>query len=786
MSVFCCKICGIGCAIERYVNMMKRISAGIAIFTLFLLPLYLNALEMQTIEYHGIRPSDPGGRDGLRNPERGFRLETRIGEFDEDVDRVWAESAERYRKHGVSLVLAYCYLTHYADRPIEKSKLKAIQASLDNFRKHGMKVVLRFAYEQNMFRQYGPEFPTILMHLDQLEPLIRANADVIYVLQAGFIGAWGEWHSSTHGLEHDHAAVAAIVQKLLRVLPDDRMTQVRVPKYKRWVLGDSDTACAYVPLMRKDAWSASPKARIGYHNDGFLANRDDGSTWLESPYYANPGNPEFDQMTMESRFVPVDGELFVQDQGGKVDGMRAAARLKLHHYGSFSLMHSFSELDGEKPGRNYSIDEWMKTEIRKEALEKNGLPVSDGYFEDESGNKTVRTQFEYIRDHLGYRLELRSAVFPSKISAGEDLLVSVDMVNCGFAVIQNPRPVYLVLIDQRGEVFEFKIKDADPRRWSPSILQSPAVSLDCKLSEYIKPGRYKMGLWLSDAYPSIRLDSRYAVKVANRDAPWWTDKEGEYGINILGEIEVQGEKKDKGAFGTIPVAYWSFDKIENGAMRDETGNGLDGRLVDLPERAIVPGKKGMAIRFNGSKGYLHIGNKTILSFKGREPFTITAWINPEEENLTGVIIGSFNKEVLGQYYLELRDGKLRFAREVSPWDTTGDIALEKGKWHWIAAVYDGFDMSIYVNGDPVAPPVGSSVVSSGFPDVLVGAYLINNMPGRYFKGLLDELCVYRCAFSPEEVKLMYRQHATDTEEVSQIKAEGSWIYRGWKSLLEFF
>ena len=28
-----------------------------------------------TVEYHGLRPTDPGGRDGLRNPERGFRTE---------------------------------------------------------------------------------------------------------------------------------------------------------------------------------------------------------------------------------------------------------------------------------------------------------------------------------------------------------------------------------------------------------------------------------------------------------------------------------------------------------------------------------------------------------------------------------------------------------------------------------------------------------------------------------------------------------------------------------------
>jgi hypothetical protein len=36
--------------------------------------------SLLTIEFHGIRPTDPGGRVGLCNPERGFRIETLIAE----------------------------------------------------------------------------------------------------------------------------------------------------------------------------------------------------------------------------------------------------------------------------------------------------------------------------------------------------------------------------------------------------------------------------------------------------------------------------------------------------------------------------------------------------------------------------------------------------------------------------------------------------------------------------------------------------------------------------------
>lgn len=39
-----------------------------------------DAPSVREIRYDGIRPSDPGGRSGLQNPERGFRLEAYIGQ----------------------------------------------------------------------------------------------------------------------------------------------------------------------------------------------------------------------------------------------------------------------------------------------------------------------------------------------------------------------------------------------------------------------------------------------------------------------------------------------------------------------------------------------------------------------------------------------------------------------------------------------------------------------------------------------------------------------------------
>jgi len=520
----------------------------------------LGAAEAEEVRYHGIRPTDPGGRCGLRNPERGLRIETLIGEAPgADVwgpahhlrDRLtsgysddwWLLDAERYEPFGLTLAQTYCYLDRFMDRPLSDDKLQHLRTSLERLRAAGLKAVLRFAYEKQMGQDTGPDLKTILGHLDQLAPIIRENADVIYVMQAGFVGAWGEWHSSAQKLEQDHGALAAILAKVLEVLPAQRMTQVRVPKYKRWVLSEPPFG-AFAALDAKTAFSGIPAARIGFNNDGFLAGKTCGGTWPEAPHFSNPGNPEFDYMTEESPYVSVDGELFWADQGGQIDGLQAAVRMRLHHYSSFSLAHSYSEREG-KP---YSIDDWMETPLTFAQVREAELPLSLTYFTDANGDVVDRTVFEYIRDHLGYRFELRSAHFPKTVKAGETLRVEVELTNRGFAVPHNPRPVLLTLISAGGQVAQVSETGADPRRWPLSgapgskdvgvFTPLGLVMGELAISEDLAPGSYLLGLWLPDASETIRRDARYAVRVANRDVPWWTTPAGEYGINVLGTVTV--------------------------------------------------------------------------------------------------------------------------------------------------------------------------------------------------------------------------------------------------------
>jgi hypothetical protein len=297
------------------------------------------------------------------------------------------------------------------------------------------------------------------------------------------------------------------------------------------------------------AFTLKPEARIGFNNDGVLAGASHGGTWPQGPHFGSDKNRLFSRATRESAWVPTEGEMFWSDQawdgveetGKGVDGFNAIKFLRLQHYVSFSLAHSYSEFQG-KP---YCMDRWRVRTLSADKVRAEKLPVSDGYFCDVYGNAVERTEFDYLRDHLGYRLELQEARFTEKVKRDENLRVEIDLINRGFSTLFNPRKAYLVLIseDEKGvheiglgaNLRDWQPYEPEDREYKPLVHK---ISYDGKLPGNIKAGKYKLGLWLPDVKRTIRMDPQFAVRVANRDSGWWTSEDGRYGVNILHAIQV--------------------------------------------------------------------------------------------------------------------------------------------------------------------------------------------------------------------------------------------------------
>jgi hypothetical protein len=324
----------------------------------------------------------------------------------------------------------------------------------------GVKVVVRFAYNFGPYPNSEPDAPlsVVLGHIQQLAPILAANEDVIAVVQAGFIGAWGEWHTSTNNLLPDKQQ---ILEALLDVIPVTRMTQVRYPPYKSEMYGG--------PLDAGTAWTGTYGARTGHHNDCFLASDDDFGTYPIGEIETWKAFVE-----EETKYTPMGGET-CNPNPPRTDCPTALEELERLHF-SFLNLQDHPDV----------IQAW----------------IDQGCFPE-------------IERRLGYRLELAEAWLPDTVRPGGHFDFSMSLSNVGWAGMYNPRAALLVL-EGPGGLFETVAVD-DVRGWAAGEAFTVSGRLD--MPAMLDEGTYHLGVWMPDASPSIRGRSEYAVRFAN-DGTW--------------------------------------------------------------------------------------------------------------------------------------------------------------------------------------------------------------------------------------------------------------------------
>lgn len=428
--------------------------------------------------------------DGLWNPERGFRHEVLIGREEGDAPiyrNNWPIA--KYKSEGITMVQGYCYLQSYYNSPISEAKLAVLQEDFDRAREEGVKYLLRFAY-RNDASQPAPTLQQVLKHIEQLKPIVRKNIDVIYCLQIGWLGLWGEFHSDPYNLTTNPKAVASVTEATLRMLPENRSTMMRRMYYR-------DVAESNSPYVKKHI------DRVGFFNDGTLANYTDAGTFLGTVKpLTEDEDAEFAKVCKESEHLPVDGESFWAGFGvySRMNPYTALERFYKHHYTTFNFTHTNADFDGEGP-----IEAWKETLFSARMLHYFALPCDEAYF---IGNPTP-TAYDYIRDHLGYRLEMTSC---TGSFIGSRYQGTVAIRNVGTSRPINPRPLYVVLYDGDGHAYEYPLK-ADARIFSP--WEEISLDIDATLPEGITAAaRWRVALWLPDEEVSLHLRPEYAIALA--------------------------------------------------------------------------------------------------------------------------------------------------------------------------------------------------------------------------------------------------------------------------------
>lgn len=413
----------------------------------------------------------------FKNPERGQYIT--IGyNYNIDTNEVPAAmTAERMRQYvrdaDMTLSFSEFYINGTFQNEYSEEFLEMIRENFRNHRKAGIKSIVRFVYvykgEYVDPKPCNPSVEMTLRHVEQLKPVFQEFADVILVLQAGFIGECGEWVNPVPSFSKQQKG--ELMTALLDAMPKTRQVAMRTPDQKMSVLrlNRGDTLTVDV------AFSDIPRARVCGHNDCFLANGNDAGTY----------NDKISRLIwkIDTRYTLMGGETCLSDPT-YCNCPAAYENLEDYHW---TYLNS-----------TYNV---------------NALTLLDegGCFKD-------------IRKRLGYRIYLDKAAFDGTWTAGGQIDMQFSVSNCGFASIINPRAVEFVIeaADNRNDRTVMAM-DKDPRFWQAGTTNYWEERIN--LPDNLKPGtRYNLYLNLPDPEKTLHDNPEFSIRLANKNT--WDEEQG--------------------------------------------------------------------------------------------------------------------------------------------------------------------------------------------------------------------------------------------------------------------
>ena len=445
----------------------------------------------------------------FNNPERGFHNryeiinDPSVSTYTNDssggcggtlvlTDRTFACA----KASGDTIIHSYLHLDKYTGTDtLPPALLDNLSSGLAAIRAAGLKIVLRPAYAWGS----SPSVPEarILGHIAQINAVLSANADVVLHLEAGYLGPWGEWHTSlyTDLTNRSYADVRyRLVKKILDTTPATIPVAIRYPMVLKELL-EMPVPSGSTALTQTD------RDRLGHHNDCFLYNTSDRgtydkSTWLGSFSNAQQKQYVFDMTTSYGGNKIMGGETC--DGNGRNDSAAVTVQNEMAALNFTEINVDF--WDG-------AINVWKAANLAA------------------SGNDPAETAFVRIQRKLGYRLRLVDATFPTAATAGGSFTFSANLNNDGYASVVKARPIFLVL-ESATNRYDLPLTGVDVRKWvsGANALAQQTVTLPANMPA----GTYKLALWLPDNASGLQSRPEYSIRFANQGI-WDAAK----GYNVL-------------------------------------------------------------------------------------------------------------------------------------------------------------------------------------------------------------------------------------------------------------
>ena len=201
-----------------------------------------------------------------------------------------------------------------------------------------------------------------------------------------------------------------------------------------------------------------------------------------------------------------------------------------------------------------------------------------------------------------------------------------------------------------------------------------------------------------------------------------------------GDTKATAAGDPKGSFGPEQAAVFHFSPDSPGADATAYANQAASPVVGIPEALI-----GGGARLDGTKP-IAIAPSQTMATEAAGAYTVSAWIKPAANGLTGVIY-----TLNGVLEFGLENGVL-YAQGGGK-KTSPGTAITPDKWTHVAVVADGKAITVFVDG------AAQGSASGALPAAGQGAMIGGGAGRPGFVGDLDELRIAKAALTPGQFKL---------------------------------
>ncbi len=325
---------------------------------------------------------------------------------------------------------------------------------------------------------FGPIGPTaqdapisvISNHIDQLAPIVLQYKDIIFALEAGFIGTWGEWHDSTNGND-TASAQATVLNKEYSYFGGLFPILVRYP-------GD----------LIQFAGGLTPPSGFGMHDDYYASDSDDGGTWDLCVTTAG--------WCFSNEYSVTQFQTFAQQV--------SATSMFAGEFGAlYSTLQTCDALDAYS--HTYNV----------QSISLNPYPADIG---TELQNEGCALSFY---NKVGTRIELENAQVIGDPTANGQLYFALTLENTGYGRVIRPRPVTVLLLSGTSVVAQFPLSTATMDLTTLAASASP-VSQTFETTLTL-PSSFPSGqtiqavLFAPDPAPSLTSQPAYALPLNSID-----------------------------------------------------------------------------------------------------------------------------------------------------------------------------------------------------------------------------------------------------------------------------